>query len=82
MLSKTFADAMLQLPRANKKCPSCNHEEAVFFQSQQRSAETGMVRFAGLQTQCLAKLRAEAFLCLLRLRYNLQLVCVSGIMKR
>ncbi|KAL2005399.1 hypothetical protein VTN00DRAFT_2610 [Thermoascus crustaceus] len=30
------------LPRANKLCPSCGENEAVFFQSQQRSAETGM----------------------------------------
>lgn len=27
-------------------CPSCGENEAVFFQSQQRSAETGMVRDA------------------------------------
>ncbi|GAB1209649.1 hypothetical protein APSETT445_008430 [Aspergillus pseudonomiae] len=33
-----------QLPRSNKLCPSCGEAEAVFFQSQQRSAETGMVR--------------------------------------
>ncbi|KAJ4159408.1 uncharacterized protein LMH87_008310 [Akanthomyces muscarius] len=33
------------LPRSNKTCPRCNHEEAVFFQSQQRSAETGMKLF-------------------------------------
>jgi hypothetical protein len=33
-----------QLPRSNRTCPACKHEEAVFFQSQQRSAETGMVR--------------------------------------
>lgn len=33
-----------QLPRSNKLCPSCGETEAVFFQSQQRSAETGMVR--------------------------------------
>ncbi|KAL4742289.1 hypothetical protein BDV11DRAFT_180994 [Aspergillus similis] len=30
------------LPRSNKTCPKCAHNEAVFFQSQQRSAETGM----------------------------------------
>ncbi|CAK46160.1 uncharacterized protein An12g03900 [Aspergillus niger] len=30
------------LPRSNKLCPSCGEAEAVFFQSQQRSAETGM----------------------------------------
>ncbi|KAG6169549.1 DNA-directed RNA polymerase II core subunit rpb9 [Claviceps purpurea] len=33
------------LPRSNKTCPRCTHEEAVFFQSQQRSAETGMKLF-------------------------------------
>jgi DNA-directed RNA polymerase II subunit RPB9 len=33
------------LPRSNKTCPKCNHDEAVFFQSQQRSAETGMKLF-------------------------------------
>ncbi|KAI1384799.1 DNA-directed RNA polymerase II subunit RPB9 [Hypoxylon trugodes] len=33
------------LPRSNKTCPSCGHDEAVFFQSQQRSAETGMKLF-------------------------------------
>lgn len=31
------------LPRSNKQCPQCHLEDAVFFQSQQRSAETGMV---------------------------------------
>ncbi|KAL9608632.1 MAG: hypothetical protein Q9167_006553 [Letrouitia subvulpina] len=34
-----------KLPRAIKRCPNCHESEAVFFQSQQRSAETGMVRF-------------------------------------
>ncbi|KAK1763440.1 hypothetical protein QBC33DRAFT_549683 [Phialemonium atrogriseum] len=33
------------LPRSNKICPVCKHPEAVFFQSQQRSAETGMKLF-------------------------------------
>ncbi|KAI1053318.1 hypothetical protein LB506_012228 [Fusarium annulatum] len=33
------------LPRSTKTCPSCQHTEAVFFQSQQRSAETGMKLF-------------------------------------
>lgn len=35
------------LPRSNKPCPSpkCDGQEAVFFQSQQRSAETGMKLF-------------------------------------
>ncbi|KAK7221291.1 hypothetical protein V2G26_009294 [Clonostachys chloroleuca] len=33
------------LPRSNKPCPNCAHTEAVFFQSQQRSAETGMKLF-------------------------------------
>lgn len=32
----------LQLPRTQKACPKCHHEWAVFFQSQERSAETGM----------------------------------------
>jgi DNA-directed RNA polymerase subunit M/transcription elongation factor TFIIS len=36
---------ILQLPRSNKTCPKCKTEDAVFFQSQQRSAETGMVCF-------------------------------------
>ncbi|KAF2434418.1 DNA-directed RNA polymeras-like protein II subunit rpb9 [Tothia fuscella] len=30
------------LPRINKTCPACSEPEAVFFQSQQRTAETGM----------------------------------------
>ncbi|WYZ41065.1 hypothetical protein EsH8_IV_001406 [Colletotrichum jinshuiense] len=33
------------LPRSNKECPVCKGGEAVFFQSQQRSAETGMKLF-------------------------------------
>ncbi|OBT79794.1 hypothetical protein VF21_01507 [Pseudogymnoascus sp. 05NY08] len=33
------------LPRSNKACPKCKAEDAVFFQSQQRSAETGMKLF-------------------------------------
>lgn len=33
------------LPRSNKECPNCREMEAVFFQSQQRSAETGMKLF-------------------------------------
>ncbi|KAI0901634.1 DNA-directed RNA polymerase II subunit RPB9 [Annulohypoxylon nitens] len=33
------------LPRSNTVCPVCQHAEAVFFQSQQRSAETGMKLF-------------------------------------
>ncbi|GKT47547.1 DNA-directed RNA polymerase II subunit RPB9 [Colletotrichum spaethianum] len=33
------------LPRSNKECPACKGGEAVFFQSQQRSAETGMKLF-------------------------------------
>lgn len=33
------------LPRSNKQCPHCKETEAVFFQSQQRSAETGMRLF-------------------------------------
>ncbi|KAF2763271.1 hypothetical protein EJ05DRAFT_32640 [Pseudovirgaria hyperparasitica] len=30
------------LPRVEKLCPKCGENEAVFFQSQQRSSETGM----------------------------------------
>jgi hypothetical protein len=33
-----------QLPRAIKKCPRCKENDAVYFQSQQRAADTGMVR--------------------------------------
>ncbi|KAH0490727.1 hypothetical protein TgHK011_002183 [Trichoderma gracile] len=33
------------LPRSNKTCPKCAHQEAVFFQSQERSADTGMKLF-------------------------------------
>ncbi|KAK9460797.1 uncharacterized protein V1516DRAFT_677681 [Lipomyces oligophaga] len=33
------------LPRSNKECPRCHGKEAVFFQSQQRKAETNMVLF-------------------------------------
>ncbi|KAH6693507.1 DNA-directed RNA polymerase II subunit RPB9 [Plectosphaerella plurivora] len=33
------------LPRELISCPNCGHNEAVFFQSQQRSAETGMKLF-------------------------------------
>lgn len=42
--ARANAPARSQLPRSNKQCPSCHETEAVFFQSQQRSAETGMVR--------------------------------------
>lgn len=35
----------LTLPRSSKTCPSCGHGEAVFFQSQQRTADTGMKLF-------------------------------------
>ncbi|KAL2050577.1 hypothetical protein ABVK25_009247 [Lepraria finkii] len=33
------------LPRSNRACPYCKAERSVFFQSQQRSAETGMKLF-------------------------------------
>ncbi|ODQ64088.1 DNA-directed RNA polymerase II subunit I [Nadsonia fulvescens var. elongata DSM 6958] len=33
------------LPRSNKECPKCHEKECVFFQSQQRRAETTMVLF-------------------------------------
>ena len=38
------------LPRSNKECPMCHNEDAVFFQSQQRSAETGMVCISEMRT--------------------------------
>ncbi|PQE10835.1 hypothetical protein CJF30_00008972 [Rutstroemia sp. NJR-2017a BBW] len=38
------------LPRSNKTCPACRNEDAVFFQSQQRSAETGMVNLSHFVT--------------------------------
>lgn len=37
-----------QLPRAQKLCPRCSNDEAVYFQSQQRTAETGMVSASSL----------------------------------
>lgn len=33
------------LPRSNKECPKCHNYECVFFQSQQRTADTSMVLF-------------------------------------
>ena len=47
---------MIQLPRSNKTCPSCGHGEAVFFQSQQRTADTGMVSKVPLQLAGSSKL--------------------------
>lgn len=47
LFSKALADGWLhtqQLPRAVKLCPKCGESEAVYFQSQQRAADTGMVR--------------------------------------
>ncbi|MBE7180557.1 MAG: hypothetical protein INR71_04975 [Terriglobus roseus] len=31
------------MPRSTRTCPSCGEQDAVHFQSQQRTAETGMV---------------------------------------
>ncbi|TVY30772.1 DNA-directed RNA polymerase II subunit [Lachnellula hyalina] len=42
---KEGEQAVVSLPRSNKTCPKCKTEDAVFFQSQQRSAETGMKLF-------------------------------------
>lgn len=36
----------MQLPHADVECSNCHQRDAVFFQSQQRTAETGMVRVA------------------------------------
>ena len=33
----------LQLPRSTQRCPKCRNTDAVHFQSQQRTNETGMV---------------------------------------
>lgn len=33
------------LPRSDRECPKCSEKECVFFQSQQRRAETTMVLF-------------------------------------
>jgi DNA-directed RNA polymerase II subunit RPB9 len=33
------------LPRSDKECPQCHAHEAVFFQSQQRRADTSMILF-------------------------------------
>jgi DNA-directed RNA polymerase II subunit RPB9 len=33
------------LPRSDQECPNCQEKECVFFQSQQRRAETTMVLF-------------------------------------
>lgn len=63
-----------QLPRSNKLCPSCGETEAVFFQSQQRSAETGMVGLFSCYSPEIAPkrltnyLQSETLLRLLRLR--------------
>ncbi|TLS30893.1 hypothetical protein PpBr36_02270 [Pyricularia pennisetigena] len=38
----TFGGAAALLPRAKKTCQYCGFDEMVFFQAQQRTAETGM----------------------------------------
>ena len=68
----------MQLPRSNKQCPHCRETEAVFFQSQQRSAETGMVSlFRCLQVRLRNQANnggmVETFLCLLQLWYDLSI---------
>jgi hypothetical protein len=60
---------LLQLPRSNKTCPKCKTEDAVFFQSQQRTAETGMVSIWHLGfKRSISNFCVETFLCLLWLR--------------
>jgi DNA-directed RNA polymerase II subunit RPB9 len=70
------------LPRAKRSCPACNHDEAVFFQSQQRSAETGMVSSltAALGNHALLT-SSETFLRLLRLRqhFPIELLFFQGV---
>lgn len=38
-----LTDWFVQLPHAEEECSKCGQRDAVFFQSQQRTAETGMV---------------------------------------
>ena len=57
----------VQLPRTQKTCPRCNERDAVYFQSQQRAAETGMVSNMSL------------FLALLRSFFSETLLCVHGL---
>ena len=40
-----------QLPKAVKTCPQCGESESVFFQSQQRTEDTKMVRVRGQSTR-------------------------------
>jgi hypothetical protein len=52
---KALADCLpqlQQLPRAVKSCPKCHENEAVYFQSQQRAADTGMVGIRDLPSFC------------------------------
>ena len=39
----TYGMLFSQLPRAVKRCPRCKETDAVYFQSQQRASDTGMV---------------------------------------
>ena len=55
-----YADFLLfpfvsQLPRSTKECPQCKHNEAVFFQSQERKDDTGMVSQAPNPLKFLAR---------------------------
>lgn len=68
-----FFFCVLQLPRSNKTCPSCKHEEAVFFQSQQRSAETGMVSHTDDRLNIRQLTLVEIVLCLLRVWSHLHI---------
>ena len=64
-----------QLPRSNKACPKCKAEDAVFFQSQQRSAETGMVLLSLFILQVHADDgHIETLLCLLWVRPHLPVI--------
>lgn len=72
LLCCMVTDVRKQLPRANKICPKCRHDDAVFFQSQQRTAETGMVsgHSCSYASNCFNS-TTETFLCLLWLRSHL-----------
>jgi len=86
LLIGTCTDALvdLQLPRSNKQCPHCKETEAVFFQSQQRSAETGMVSWSSIHAGCGKFLNssAETVLRLLQLRSYLPIACITGFWAR
>jgi len=51
-----LTDWHVQLPHAEEQCKKCGTKDAVYFQSQQRTAETGMV------SRCRARLHGDVCL--------------------